>query len=84
MGTHEPDGKLIPTFQGYKDLLNLMTLARQELSKVSVIEGITVMQKPFKWGMYQEQPYPYWYGWLTFPVSCAVMEHVESIKEQYL
>lgn len=83
-GTYDMDGKLTPNFQGYQDLLNLITLARQELSRNMVIEGVTSLQKPFKWGMYtEEQPYPYWYGWLTFEASCAVMRYVPTINQQY-
>lgn len=78
--------KMIPSFVGYQDLLNLITLAREELAKASVIDGITTVQKPFKWGMYQDigATYPYWYGWLTFPVSSAAMEYVPDVAQQYL
>jgi hypothetical protein len=27
------------------------------------------LQGPVKWGMYEEQPYPYWYGHMRFTVS---------------
>lgn len=82
-GEYDADGKLIPNFQGYKDLLNLMTIARRELAKAAVID-VTSIKPPFKWGMYQEQPYPYWYGWLTFSAECAVMEYIPDVANNYL
>lgn len=77
------DNKLHPNFDGYKDLVNLITLTRMQLAEATVIGGTTVLQHPLKWGMYQDQPYPYWHGWLTFPVSCAVMEYIPGITNQY-
>jgi len=71
-GLHEPvEGgglKYTPDFKGYNDLLNLIDRTVAELSKNRVIQGAVAIQNPIKWGMYQEQPYPYWYGWITFSV----------------
>lgn len=80
------DRQITPSFMGYQDLLNLITLAREELAKAAVIDGVTTVQKPFKWGMYQDigATYPYWYGWLTFPATCAAMEYVPDVVQQYL
>lgn len=83
-GKYDETGKYTPNFDGYQDLLNLIDLSKQELAKAAVIEEVTTIQQPFKWGMFQEQPYPYWYGWLTFSVSCAAMEFVPDIAQQYL
>ena len=70
-GLHEPQSgsqiKYTPDFKGYNDLLNLIDRTVAELSKNKVIGNVTIVQAPIKWGMYQdEQPYPYWYGWITF------------------
>ena len=68
-GYHEPTGagiKYTPDFQGYHDLLNLIDRTTAELRKNRIISGKASMKDPIKWGMYQEQPYPYWYGWITF------------------
>lgn len=77
------NSKFTPSFKGYQDIINLMELTREELAKSGVIEGVTTVQRPFKWGMYQDQPYPYWYGWLTFPVSCAVAQFIPDENEEY-
>jgi hypothetical protein len=77
------DGKLYPNFKGYIDLVNFIVLARRKLAQASVIEGVTALRAPYKWGMYKDQPYPYWYGWLTFQASCAVMEQMSTIEKQY-
>lgn len=55
-----------PDFQGYIDLLNLMDRTIAEIAKHQILNGVAI-EYPIKWGMYQEeQPYPYWYGWITF------------------
>lgn len=82
-GTYDAFGKLTPDFNGYKDLINLIFLTRKALSENPVHKGRLLIQKPFQWGMYQEQPYPYWYGWLTFSAQAAVMEKNLTIDEEY-
>jgi hypothetical protein len=77
------NGKFTPNFQGYKDILNLITRTRMELAKAAVI-GETSLRRPFKWGMYQDSPYPYWYGWLTFGAECASMEYIPDTVKNYL
>lgn len=78
------DGKLMPNFEGYKDVINLRTRAREELAKAAVIGGKTTVQQPFTWGMYEDQPYPHWMGWLRFKLSCVSMNHVPGILDQYI
>lgn len=82
-GGYDAVQKLTPNFQGYRDVLNLITKTKMELAKAAVIDKATIKQ-PFKWGMYQEQPYPYWYGWLTFSVDIAVMEYIPDAVKKYL
>lgn len=70
-GLHEPSGgglKYTPDMKGYNDLLNLIDRTMAELTKNLIIKDAGEIQRPVKWGMYQEQPYPYWYGWITFSV----------------
>ncbi len=55
-----------PDLQGYIDLLNIIDRTVAALSKNLIITDAGTIQKPIKWGMYDEQPYPYWYGWITF------------------
>lgn len=68
--------KSIPNFEGYRDLLNFIERTRNELFKQKIIKEKMTIQHPVKWGMYEEQPYPYWYGWMTFKIK------LESIKYQ--
>jgi hypothetical protein len=73
-GLYEPSGEFTPTSKGYQDLVNLIFLARQELSSNPIISnGKTEANKPFKWGMYLDQPQPYWFGYLTFRATAAIL-----------
>jgi len=77
-GLHEPDEdcvKYTPDFQGYLDLLNLIDRTKAELLKNRIVSP------PVKWGMYQEQPYPYWYGWITFSTGGRSYPPSEIVKE---
>ena len=58
-----------PDFQGYIDLLNLIDRTVAEIAKNQILNGVSI-EYPIRWGMYQEQqPYPYWYGWVAFSVK---------------
>jgi hypothetical protein len=49
-------------------------LCRQALSTTPIIsEGKTEVNKPIKWGMYAEQPTPYYVGWVSFRATAAVL-----------
>lgn len=61
--------KTEPNFKGYKDLLNVIQRIRIELSMVTIIGDMTTIIGPIRWGMYEEQQYPYWHGWVSFKVS---------------
>lgn len=63
-------------FQGYRDLLNLIFICRRELSQKYLINGgKTSAQKPFRWGMYAQQPIGYWAGWLTFRATAVTIPY---------
>lgn len=74
-----------PNFQGYRDLLNLIFICRQQLSSRVLIDGgKTSAQKPFRWGMYPQQPVGYWAGWLTFRATTVTLPYLgdfESLLE---
>mgnify|MGYP005835157803 CR=1 FL=1 len=72
-----------PNFEGYRDLLNLMEKTKQEILRNQIINKAFVIQYPIKWGMYQEQPYPYWYGWITFSIRKQAYPPA-AIAEKYL
>ncbi|AYO30252.1 hypothetical protein D2962_06145 [Biomaibacter acetigenes] len=85
-GLHKPVATGLdytPDFKGYNDLLNLIDRTVAELMKNQIIDGKVAIQMPVKWGMYQEQPYPYWYGWITFPVKKQTYPTAE-IARQFL
>lgn len=72
-GLHKPnevdDTKLdyYPDFKGYHDLLNLIDRTVFHLERNVIIDRKATLEGPIKWGMYpDQQPYPYWYGWITF------------------
>ncbi|WP_157756216.1 hypothetical protein [Paenibacillus crassostreae] len=76
-GLYPESGVIIPNYKGYQDLLNLMTICRRELSSNYLIGGgETSAQKPFRWGMYQQQPVGYWVGWLTFRATTVTLPFV--------
>lgn len=82
-GMHKPeDGgiKYTPDFQGYIDLLNLIDRTKAELIKNQIVESAFTIQDPVKWGIYQEQPYPYWYGWITFSAAKKAYPRAEILK----
>lgn len=72
-GLHKPmeggEIECTPDFQGYNDLLNLIDRTVAEIAKHQILNGVPI-EYPIKWGMHQEtQPYPYWYGWISFSVK---------------
>lgn len=88
-GTYKPNEnsqiEYIPNMEGYRDLLNLMDLTKAELKRTRIINQKVTIQMPIKSGMYQnEQPYPYWYGWITFSARTIPGLYVPSIAQQYL
>lgn len=76
MGEKNEEGEMIPDMKGYIDLLHLMTQTRMAISTAMNLEK-TQVRKPIKWGMYQEQPWPYWYGWMTFDATLAIINPVD-------
>lgn len=67
-------GSAAPNYSGYQDLLNLMFICREQLSASYLIgEGTTTAERPFKWGLYHQQPTDHWAGWLTFKTKAAIL-----------
>ncbi|WP_326514787.1 hypothetical protein [Clostridium intestinale] len=78
------NGQLKPNTKGYKDTLNLISIIRTELSRNINIEGVTTVEKPVKWGLYEEQNYPFWHGWITFKVVTPSLVYENNDIEKYL
>ncbi|MHC1683687.1 MAG: hypothetical protein AB6733_12135 [Clostridiaceae bacterium] len=74
----------IPNTKGYKDLINIIQKFRLEIAKVSTIENITTIQGPIKWGVYEEQNYPFWNAWITFQASIMPLNFSNVGIENYL
>lgn len=85
-GLHEPDSnggvKYTPDFQGYRDLINLIDRSLIIFEENPVISGKGTIKEPIKWGVYQqEQPYPYWYGWITLTVEKRSTPSADIFRE---
>lgn len=63
----------IPDSGGYVDLLNLIERTKEKLVNAAVINGGGVVEKPFTFGIYDEQvTYPYQYGYMTFKLQIPI------------
>ncbi len=74
--TYDPgltlEDREIPNAKGYTDILNLITKIRMILNENPAEIGI-IVEKPIKWGFYDEQIYPYWAGYMTFKVKMNLL-----------
>lgn len=79
-GLDEAD-ELVPDMTGYRDLLTLIQKTKSAVLSARHIgtEGgpKTLVQPPVKSGMYKEQPWPYWYGYMTFEVSVPSIDAID-------
>ncbi len=86
-GEHIHDEETVtfnPSFKGYIDLMNLIDRTVAELMRNPIIKDRISVIKPIKWGMYEEQPYPYWYGWIRFGISMAPQMITQSSIQKLL
>ncbi len=60
--------KVYTNFDGYVELLNLLDTMKAKIKNKMLINNYVMVDSPVKWGMYLEQPMPYWYGYMTFSV----------------
>ncbi|EGW39164.1 hypothetical protein [Desulfosporosinus sp. OT] len=84
-GLHAPDESgavaYTPDFEGYRDLLNLIDRTVAKLGENPIINGKGTVEGPIKWGVYQqEQPYPYWYGWITLTIERPSLQATEIVQ----
>ncbi|RPF41911.1 hypothetical protein EDD70_2971 [Hydrogenoanaerobacterium saccharovorans] len=71
-GLHKQSGEAMEyasNFEGYITLLNLMDKLEAQVLKDRVFAGKYELASPIKSKLYDEQPYPYWYGQLKFTVT---------------
>lgn len=85
--TYDPgitdEGLTVPNYKGYKDLLNIITRVRLELSNSSNFDS-ACLEKPIRWGVFEEQSYPYWHGWITFNVTTMPFNSENKNINQFL
>lgn len=61
--------QLTPNFDGYATLLNFLDRVKGWIQREDGIADRFQLESPVKLKTYEEQPWPYWYGFLTFTVS---------------
>lgn len=62
---------LAPNFDGYVTLLNLLDSLAASIMSAGKIADSFELASSVKTSVYEEQPWPYWYGALTFTVDGA-------------
>lgn len=80
-GEVQQDGGLIPTVDGYKDILNCFEKIRLKIAEKSIINEKVNNEKPIEWAIDEDIKYPIWSGELRFPVS--ILQRKTNI-ERYL
>lgn len=63
-GDTDPEG--IPDNKGYIDLINLLEKVKISIASASILGGMCVVRKPFSIKFYDDDTWPYWYGYLSF------------------
>lgn len=76
-GEVQADGKLIPTVDGYKDILNCFEKIRLKIAEKPVINKKVNNEKPIEWAIDEDIKYPIWSGELKFPVS--ILKRIPNI-----
>lgn len=61
--------QLTPNFDGYVTLLNFLDRVKGWIQKQDGIAGELQLESAVRLKPYEEQPWPYWYGFLSFTVS---------------
>ncbi|MDR1509230.1 MAG: hypothetical protein LBS53_06290 [Synergistaceae bacterium] len=51
-----------PDCQGYRDVMNIVETVRQELLTTRYLERKYRLEMPFKWYLFDEQPWPVFFG----------------------
>lgn len=75
----------IPDNNGYIDLLNFIELTKQELLKNATINGAGTIKKPFNYGVLEDMPFPYWYGYLRFDADIPTSDFMtDEQREEFL
>lgn len=68
-GKTDDKGCYTPNLEGYEVLLNFMDRLEACTLKNPVIAERFLLVSEIEMAMYEEQPYPYWYGYLKFSLK---------------
>ena len=60
--------QIVPNFDGYISLINILDTVKEWIQRNDGIDNMNLIS-PIKMRTYEEQPWPYWYGYLAFTVS---------------
>lgn len=83
-GHKDNSGNLSPDFEGYRDLINFIERTKMEILKYKIINRNVEIMHPLKWGMYEENPYPYWYGWMSFRITLNPIKYLDNGYNEFL
>lgn len=72
----------IPDGNGYIDLINFIEITKQALLANITINGKGTINKPFNYGIYDDMPYPYWYGYLRFDVNIPTNDYIIDFERE--
>lgn len=75
--------QLTPNFDGYITLLNFLDRVKEWIQREDGIAEQFQLESSVKLKTYEEQPWPYWYGFLTFTVSgepYPVTRYADALK----
>ncbi|MFH5187112.1 hypothetical protein ACHHV8_33520 [Paenibacillus sp. TAB 01] len=70
---------------GFVDVLNLMEKVRQSLLKDRVVDNRYRLELPYKWKLFEDQPYPEWIGEAdTTWMIPTILEEDAANREEFI
>lgn len=72
----------IPDGNGYIDLLNFIELTKQALLENPTMNGKGTINKNFNYGIYDDMPYPYWYGYIRFDANIPTNDYILDYERE--
>jgi len=74
----------VQDMNGYTDLLIVIQRLRASLLGSVDVGGLGEVQRPYDFGMYEEQSYPFWYGYSMFGFEMDPIKPISSELENCL
>lgn len=72
------DGEFTPNMDGYSSMISLIDKSILALTQNPIIGDVCSIEKPIRWKLYEEQPWPIWYGNITFEVNTYTPSYIEK------